>query len=242
MRADKLLFQKGLATSRTQAAALIDRGIVLCDGRPIEKPSADLKETSVLILKGDAPRFVSRGGEKLEAALLFFDFSPVGMTAIDFGASTGGFTDCLLQYGAKKIYALDAGHDQLHPKLRENPAVISMENTNARYLTREQIGELCDLAVMDVSFISQKLLHPVVASLLKEGGFFISLIKPQFEVGKSGIGKGGIVKNDSLRRSSVDGVLASAASCGFSVCGLMESVIRGGDGNIEYLALFRKGR
>lgn len=240
MRADRFLFEHGFARSRTQAAELIRSGSVYADGRLIDKASSELSLQMQVEVKGGGIPYVSRGGYKLEAALTRFVVDVTDAVAIDFGASTGGFTDCLLQNGARKVYAIDSGRDQLDETLRHNPAVISLENTNARYLSWDAVGELCDIAVMDLSFISQTLLHPVVVQFLKEDGRFITLIKPQFEVGKSGISKGGIVKDEKMRRLAVDKVISSATACGLKLSGLIESPIRGGDGNIEFLACFTK--
>ena len=162
-----------------------------------------------------------------------------GLTAVDFGASTGGFTDCLLQNGAKKVYAIDSGSNQLDAKLLNNSSVISLENTNARYIDFSEIGEKCDIAVCDLSFISQTLLHYKIAEFMKKDGVFISLIKPQFEVGKQYVGKGGIVKNDKAVKAAINNVIASAERCGFSFVRITESPIKGKDGNTEYLACFR---
>ena len=160
------------------------------------------------------------------------------MTCVDIGASTGGFTDCLLQHGAKKVYAVDSGTDQLHPTVAGNPRVVKMEKTNARTLTWETLGERCDLAVMDVSFISQTLLYPAVKSVLKENGRFISLIKPQFETNAKALGRGGILRDPKERKRSVDGVLKEAEKQGLRLISLIPSPITGGDGNTEYLAYF----
>lgn len=239
MRIDRYLFEQGFCRSRTQGQALVESGVVFCNGKPVTKASFVLPEGAWVELRGEGPRYVSRGGLKLAAALKTFSLSVEGLTAVDIGASTGGFTDCLLQAGCRRVYAVDAGSGQLDISLRKNPAVVSLENCNARHLTVSDIGEPCDLCVMDVSFISQTLLHPVAASLLRPGGFFLSLIKPQFEVGKQKVGKGGIVRDSAARKGAVDKVIASAEAVGFVCERLMESPITGGDGNTEFLALFR---
>lgn len=238
MRIDRYLFEKGFFRSRTQSREQIEAGSVLCDGRPVTKASFDVPEGAHIEII-HAPLYVSRGGRKLEAALDAFSLSVEGMTALDIGASTGGFTDCLLRRGCRRVYAVDAGSGQLDASLRGNPAVISLENRNARYLMPEDIGELCDLCVMDLSFISQTLVHPAVTRLLRPNGFFLTLIKPQFEAGKNKVGKGGIVRNPENRKMAIDRVLSSARSLGFSFRNIIESPILGGDGNIEFLALFR---
>ena len=190
-RADKLLFRKGLVKSRSAAQALINEKKVLCRGRLVLKPSELLEEDDELNVT-EIPKYVSRGGLKLEHALHVFGVSVEGDVCADIGASTGGFTDCLLQHGAKKVYAVEGGHGQLDPSLSSDPRVTSIEDLNAKKLCFDTLGELCDTVVMDVSFISQTLLHKNVAGILKPGGKFITLIKPQFEAGKDNIGKGGI--------------------------------------------------
>lgn len=242
MRIDRCLFEKGFAESRTKASAMIADGIVFCNGKQVTKASFDVPDDAVIELRGQSLAYVSRGGLKMEGALNAFCLDVAGMVALDFGASTGGFTDCLLQRGCQKVYAIDSGSDQLHERLRSDSRVISLENRNARYLTFDDIGEYADLAVCDLSFISQTLLHFVIASLLKHGGIFISLIKPQFEVGREGLGKGGIVKNEKMRMIAVDKVVASAESVGFALQKIIPSPITGGDGNLEYLAYFIKNR
>ena len=241
MRADKFLFEKGLAKSRSHAAALIKDGVCI-GAKRIEKPSQDIAEdTSVCDIKIENPsKYVSRGGIKLEAAISSFQPEIKDKTALDLGASTGGFTDCLLQNGAARVYAVDVGHGQLDRTLAQNPKVCSLEGTNARTLTPEMTGELCDLAVSDLSFISQALIYPAVRANVKTGGFFISLIKPQFEAGKEHIGKGGIVKDEKARFGAILKIRDSAALSGLYMLDLMRSPINGGDGNTEYLAVFSK--
>ena len=254
MRADLYLVEHGYAASRTLAQKLISEGSVTVDGRPLKKPSEDISDAAheVVVAETATTRYVGRGGLKLEAALAAFPVSVCGTTVADIGASTGGFTDCLLQNGASRVFAVDAGHGQLHPRLAVDPRVRSMEGVNARYLSPvdlartepAQAGEnfdgRVDGCVMDVSFISQTLLHPAVANLLLPGGWFISLIKPQFELDGSALGKGGVVKSEKQRRAAVDRVLASAAACGLQLGRVIDSPIEGGDGNREYLAYFIK--
>lgn len=238
MRIDRYLFEKGLAKSRTRASAMISEGCVTVNGIHVKKPSFDVCESDMVEICGEVLRYVSRGGLKLEKAIAVFGIDVSNKVAIDIGASTGGFTDCLLQNGCAKVYAIDSGSNQLDPSLAAQNVVISMENCNARYLTVDDIGELCDIAVCDLSFISQTLLHHVIASLLKPNGIFISLIKPQFEVGRERLGKGGIVKDEKNRQYAIEKVVMSANSCGLALQGVIPSPITGGDGNTEYLAYF----
>ena len=256
MRADVYLVQGGYAPSRTLAQKLIESRAVSIDGRVIGKSSEDIAEGDhkVVIEQTADTRYVGRGGLKMEAALAQFPLSVEGKTIADVGASTGGFTDCLLQNGAARVYAVDAGHGQLHSRLLVDPRVRCAEGVNARYLdplTLREIEQshptpdptfdgLVDGCVMDVSFISQTLILPALASVVREGGFVISLIKPQFELSGKALGKHGVVKREQDRRSAVHRVLASAAACGFDCCGCIESPIEGGDGNKEYLAYFSK--
>lgn len=238
-RADKLLFKKGLCKSRSAAKTLIEEGKVMCGAKPVFKPSELLDCDAKITVTGDM-KFVSRGGYKLEGALDSFGIDVSGDVCADIGASTGGFTDCLLQRGAKKVYAVEGGHSQLDPSLLKDEHVISIEGFNAKNLSPATTGELCDTVVMDVSFISQTLLHKNVFDILKPGGKFISLIKPQFEAGKENIGKGGIAKAESYPyvKSSV---CSSAEKCGLKLSSdIIESPVKGGDGNTEFLALFIK--
>ena len=242
MRADLYLVEYGYVKSRTAARSYIEEGHALLDGKVIAKPSQDVdegKEHEVEILARQ--RYVGRGGRKLEGALQTFGIDVRGMRAADIGASTGGFTDCLLQAGAAHVYAIDSGRDQLDPDLVLDERVTNMEGVNARYLTPEDIGGCVDAVVMDVSFISQTLILPCVASLLRDGGICIGLIKPQFEAGRAALDKHGVVKNAKHRRAAVERVLDAAAEAGLSLRGLISSPIRGGDGNVEYLAYYIKG-
>ena len=239
-RLDVFLLNQGFARSRSLAAKLVRSGFVYVNGKQAEKPSLEIFEDDrVEILENALTRYVSRGGLKLEAALEEFSVSPEGFLCADIGASTGGFTDCLLQHGAAKVYAVDSGSGQLHPSLRDNVCVVSMENTNARFLDESLVPPV-DLVVMDVSFISQKLLYPAVMKILKERGIFISLIKPQFEVGLENIGKGGIVRQEKARLECIDTLRAAAEKIGLVLEKTCPSPITGGDGNVEYLGLFRK--
>ncbi len=236
MRADKYLVDSGAVSGRDRAARLIDEKKVRIGGRLIERKSEQTSGGEIEI-EGDCP-FVGRGGLKLAFALDRFRIDAKGKRALDVGASTGGFTDCLLQNGAAFVYAVDSGKDQLHPSLLNDPRVRSLEKTNARFLTSEQIPEKVDLCVMDVSFISQTLLYPTVARFLKKDGIFLSLVKPQFEAGAGKVGKGGIVRDAKVREEVLSRVFSLAAAYGFSLRGSVTSPVRGGDGNVEYLACF----
>ena len=244
MRADLFLFARGLASSRETAKKLICGGCVRLSGVSVRKPSEDIPDGTdpgmFEILASEATRYVSRGGLKLEAALDAFGISVTGARALDIGASTGGFTDCLLSRGVSFVTAVDSGHGQLAPRLAADARVRSLEGVNARVLTAELVGSGFDIAVMDVSFISQTYILPNIPPLLADGGILVSLIKPQFEVGRENIGKGGIVRSDAARRQAVENVCAAAEAAGFERIGVMTSPIEGGDGNIEYLGYFRR--
>ncbi len=241
MRLDRALAERGYG-SRSRVQELIKSGAVSVGGKPVTKPAWPVPEgVEITVSESEVLKYVSRGGLKLEAALNLFGISPAGLVCVDLGASTGGFTDCLLRHGAAKVYAVDAGSAQLHESLRADPRVVSMENCNARYLTAEAVGEPAALVVMDVSFISQTLLFPTVRRLLSPGGRLISLIKPQFEVGREEVGKGGIVREEKYRRGAVEKVCRAAEEEGFTLLGKADSPLRGGDGNREYLAAFCLG-
>lgn len=239
VRLDILLTQKKLVRSRTEAQELIAAGQVIVDGVKILKPSQSFAPSSKLDILGQPRRFVSRGGEKLEAAVEAFNISAGNKRCLDVGASTGGFTDCLLQRGAAHVTAVDVGHGQLDPTIAENPRVESHEGLNVRTLTRDDFPSKFDLIVVDLSFISLCLVLPVIAGFLAEEGDLICLVKPQFEVGRSGLGRGGIVRSARLRSDAVGRVQASARDYGYRVLGSVESPLRGGDGNIEYLLWMR---
>lgn len=240
MRADLYLKERGFAKSRTAATDLISRGVYV-DGEKISKPSQEISDAEHKITVSEPQKYVSRGGLKLEAALDAFGISPAGMRAVDIGASTGGFTDCLLRRGAKEVVAVDVGHGQLNKTLASDARVTNMEGMNARTLTEEMIGGRVPLVVTDVSFISQTLIYGAVADILDEGGKFVSLIKPQFEAGRENIGKGGIVKDKKIHISVIEKLISEAKNQGLGVVSVIPSPIRGGDGNTEYLALFEKG-
>lgn len=243
LRLDQALTERGLVESRTKAVERIKSGAVKVNGKTVCKPAlAVTAEDEILCDSAGQCPYVSRGGYKLEAALDAFGVDPTGLTCLDIGASSGGFTDCLLQRGASRIYAVDAGRDQLHLSLRSDPRVISLENRNARYLTSEDVPEFVDLIVMDVSFISQTKLYASLLPFLKAGGTMISLIKPQFEVGRAGIGKGGIVKDEKVRSRAVTDVTELASLHGLVCQNVIPSPILGGDGNREFLAIFRYER
>ena len=241
-RIDKLLFERGLAESRAKAQAMVMAGVVLVDEKRAEKASDTFPIEANIRIKGDSPesRYVSRGGLKLEAALREFGVDPSGYVCLDIGASTGGFTDCLLQHGAVRVVAVDAGTNQLVWKLREDARVEVHEKTNARGLKSEDIGDKFDLVVMDVSFISVTKIIPVLSPLLKDEGRVIILIKPQFEVGKGEVGKGGIVREPEKHERVVNEVNASAKEHGLSPIGVIDSPITGAEGNKEFLGLYEK--
>ncbi len=238
MRIDKLVHSRGLAKSREAAQKMIKDGNISVEGEIITKPSADVLDDCEISVVGETLRYVSRGGLKLERALDSFSLDVVGLDCVDIGASTGGFTDCLLQHGAVRVRAVDVGRSQLDASLRNDARVISYEGVNARYITPEDIGGVCDMVVCDVSFISQTLILPAISGLLNEGGRVVTLIKPQFEAGRANIGKNGIVKDRGVHAEVIERVLDAAEAVGLKCTGLTASPILGGDGNREYLALF----
>lgn len=241
-RIDKLLVERGLAESRTKAQALVMAGVVLVDEQRVEKPSDQIAiDARIRVKYADDPasRYVGRGGLKLEAALREFQLDVRGAVCLDVGASTGGFTDCLLQNGAQKVFAIDVGHNQIDWRLRNDPRVEVREGVNARYLLPEDFPVKFDLAVVDVSFISATKVLPPIVPLMREGGSIVTLIKPQFEVGRGEVGGGGIVRDAAKRARVVESVNESAVALGLSVAGVIESPIQGAEGNIEFLALYR---
>lgn len=235
-RLDTLLVERGLVESREKAHALIMAGDVLVDGEPVTKPGRAVATDAALRLREELA-YVSRGGLKLAAALDAFTVDPTGVLAVDVGASTGGFTDCLLQRGAGHVIAIDVGYGQLAWKLRQDPRVTVVERTNIRNLRALPGDVLADLAAIDVSFIGLELVLPAVARLLRPGGQAIALIKPQFEAGREQVGKGGVVKDPAVHRSVLDRVLGWATRNGWSVNGLVRSPITGPKGNVEFLCL-----
>jgi len=241
MRIDVFLAERGFASSRTEAKGFITAGAVLVDGKAVTKPSFEVSGEENISVDRSSKRYVSRGGLKLEAALDEFSVSPEGKRCLDIGASSGGFTDCLLKHGALHVIAVDSGYGQMAEELRKDYRVTVIENFNARYMSRTDLEYSPELVVMDVSFISATYIFPAIRSVIAEGGDFICLIKPQFEVGKSGLGKGGIVKSDKLRSEALDRVVSSAISYGFNLIKYMISPIIGGDGNTEFLAHFSLG-
>ncbi|MEE0969988.1 MAG: TlyA family RNA methyltransferase, partial [Clostridia bacterium] len=240
IRADIYISKFGYAKSRESAKKLIEKGSVKIDGREIKKPSETIDENSAHIVEVIKEKYVSRGSLKLEGALDAFEIDVCGKVCIDIGASTGGFSDCLLQRGAEKIFAVDSGHGQLDITLRENPKIVNIEGYNARDLDPCDFPYLFDIAVMDVSFISQTYILGGASRVLSESGILVSLIKPQFEAGRSAVGKGGIVKKKEDRENAVTRVIDSAKESGLYCKGLIISPIKGGDGNIEYLGFFTK--
>lgn len=237
-RLDVLLVARGLVESRSLAQRLIGAGEVRVDGEVVDKPGAQVPTTAALALTAK-PRFVSRGGEKLEAALVRFAVPTAGRVAADVGASTGGFTDCLLQRGAARVYAIDVGYGQLAWELRQDARVVALERTNARYV--ESLPEPVEIIVSDVSFISVRLIYPAAVRWLCEGGDVISLIKPQFEAGRGQVGKGGVVRDPAVHRQVLETVCASLAALGLGLCGLMVSPLVGPAGNIEFLGWWQLG-
>jgi len=241
-RIDKLLHDRGFAESRTKAQALVMAGLVLVDEKRVEKPSEMFMPDSSIRIKGDSPasKYVGRGGLKLEAALSHFHISPNEYVCLDVGSSTGGFTDCLLQHGARSVVAVDVGTNQLVWSLRTDPRVTVREHTNARSLTPDDFDQLFDLIVMDVSFISVTKIIGSLVPLLAELGRLIILIKPQFEVGKGEVGKGGIVREPEKHERVVKEVNAFAADNGLKLIGVIDSPILGAEGNKEFLAVYEK--
>ncbi len=240
IRIDVYLTEKGLIESREKARAMIMAGQIYVDNQKCEKPGNLISEEAHVEVRGSKLPYVSRGGLKLEKALHTFHIDLTGAVALDIGASTGGFTDCMLQNGAVRIYAVDVGYGQLDWKLRSDPRVISLERTNMRYVTAEQIPEPVDFFSIDVSFISLKLLLPVAIGLMKPDGRAVCLIKPQFEAGRGKVGKKGVVRDPAVHETVVEDLRQFALKNGFSVLGLEFSPIRGPEGNIEYLLFLQK--
>ncbi len=235
MRLDRLLAARGLAESREKAQAIIFAGQVLVNGQKIDKAGVLVPDDAEIRILGETPRYVSRGGLKLEKALHEFEISVEGRVALDIGASTGGFTDCLLQHGCGKVYAVDVGYGQLAWKLRRDPRVVVIERTNIRALEPQLVPEAADIAVVDVSFISLEKVIPAVLKLLKPNSEIIALIKPQFEAGKESVGKGGIVRDQAARIAAVEKVSECIRGLGLEIRGVIPSPITGQDGNVEFL-------
>ena len=235
-RLDVLLTEQGYADTRSKAQAIIMAGLVYVDGQKADKPGISYEETVTLEVRGETCPYVSRGGLKLEKALRDFGVKPVGYVCSDSGASTGGFTDCLLQQGAKKVFAIDVGYGQLDWKIRSDARVVVMERTNIRYVTPEQLGEPLDLSVIDVSFIGLEIVLPAIKELLKPGqGQVLCLIKPQFEAGKENVGKKGVVRDPKIHQMVLDNFVALVGRLGFTILGLTFSPVKGPEGNIEFL-------
>ena len=241
IRLDQYLCQNGLVQSRERAKALIMSGIVFVDEQKVDKAGEMINPDAKVEVRGHDIGYVSRGGLKLEKAMQVFPIQLDGRVCIDIGASTGGFTDCMLQNGATKVYAVDVGYGQLDWKLRSDERVVCMERTNARYLDHDQIPDELDFASIDVSFISLKLVLPVVSSLLKEGGHVACLIKPQFEAGREKVGKKGVVRDPGVHLEVLENFLTHAKDSGFTVLDITFSPIRGPEGNIEYLGYLESG-
>ena len=236
-RLDVLLVEQGYADSRTKAQAIIMSGHVYVAGQKADKPGTAYEESVCIEVRGATCPYVSRGGLKLEKALRDFGVDPSGYVCSDSGASTGGFTDCLLQQGASKVFAIDVGYGQLDWKIRSDPRVVVMERTNVRYVTREQLGEPLDLSVVDVSFISLRIVLPVIKTFLKpESGQVLCLIKPQFEAGKEKVGKKGVVRDPQTHKEVLDDFILTVNDLGFKILGLTFSPVKGPEGNIEFLA------
>ncbi len=234
-RIDSLLVKKGLVSNRSRARSMLMCGNVFVDGLRVDKAGTFVREDSKIDIKEETSRYVGRGGIKLEAAIREFKIDVNSKVALDIGSSTGGFTDCLLQFGAKKVYAVDVGYGQLDWRLRNDPRVRVMERVNARYLKLEDIGEQVDISTIDVSFISLTKIVPVVLQIIKPRGVLIILIKPQFEVGKGEVGRGGIVKDKSKRMEVVAKITSFVKGIGVEVVDVLPSPILGADGNQEYL-------
>ena len=234
-RLDVLLTERGLAENRTKAQAIIMSGLVYVQGQKADKPGVSYEESVDIEVRSGGCPYVSRGGLKLEKALRDFGVDPTGFVCSDSGASTGGFTDCLLQQGARKVFAIDVGYGQLDWKIRSDPRVVVRERTNVRYVTPEQLGEPLDLSVVDVSFISLKIVLPVIKTFLKPTGQVLCLIKPQFEAGKDKVGKKGVVRDPDTHKEVLDDFVALAKELNMTILGLTFSPVKGPEGNIEFL-------
>lgn len=240
LRLDTAVFEKGYCDSREKAKTLIMSGVVYVNNHKADKPGMTLKDDDEIEVRSNPLKYVSRGGLKLEKAMKSFDISLENYICADIGASTGGFTDCMLQNGAVKVYSIDVGYGQLAWKLRTDPRVVNMERTNFRYVTDEQISDKLDFASVDVSFISLSIIVPVMRKLLTDAGRSVCLIKPQFEAGREKVGKKGVVRDKKVHIETVQNILDMMISNGFSVLGLDFSPIKGPEGNIEYLVYIEK--
>ena len=239
-RIDVLLFERGLAPSREKARTLIMAGSVYVNNQKFDKPGDTVSDDAEIEVRGSTLKYVSRGGLKLEKAMQLFPIDLNGKICMDIGASTGGFTDCMLQNGAQKVYSVDVGYGQLAWQLRQDPRVVNLERTNARYLTREQVPEEIDFFSVDVSFISLRIILPAVRPLLRDGGQAVCLIKPQFEAGREKVGKKGVVRDRAVHEEVVETICRFALENGYSVLGLTFSPVKGPEGNIEYLVYLEK--
>ena len=239
-RLDVLLPEQGYAESRSKAQAIIMAGLVYVDGQKADKAGISYEESVAIEVRGETCPYVSRGGWKLEKALRYFGVDPTGYVCSDSGASTGGFTDCLLQQGAKKVFAIDVGYGQLDWKIRSDERVVVMERTNIRYVTPEDLGEPLDLSVVDVSFISLRIVLPAIKELLKPEGQVLCLIKPQFEAGREKVGKKGVVRDAAIHQEVLDDFVSLADELGFTILGLTFSPVKGPEGNIEFLGHLTK--
>ncbi|MBI4684926.1 MAG: TlyA family RNA methyltransferase [Nitrospirae bacterium] len=240
-RLDKILVSKGITESRERAKALIMEGKVFINGIPATKAGIMVNQDAVIELKSEDIPYVSRGGLKLEAAIDNFKIDLKDKIAMDVGASTGGFTDCMLKKGVKKVYCIDVGYGQIAWSLRNDPRIILFERTNIRYLEREKIQEMIDIATIDVSFISLNKVVPKVVEFLREGGEILALVKPQFEVGRGKVGKGGIVRDEDTRLEAVESVKCDIEAMGLCAIGVFESPVLGQKGNIEYFLYIKRG-
>ncbi len=238
-RLDRLLVDRGLYPSREKARRAVMAGVVEVAGHRVDKPGTAVRRDAELSVREDAEPFVSRAGRKLAAALDHFGLDPTGWVCLDVGASTGGFTDCLLQRGARRVYAVDVGYGQLDHALRNDDRVVVMERVNARYLEVDALPEPCDLVTVDVSFISLTKVVPALRHHLAPEGRLLTLVKPQFEAGRGLVGKGGIVRDEAVRRRVVDDTVEAVGALGFTPVGVVDSPVRGARGNREALALFR---
>lgn len=239
-RLDCALVSRGFSESREKAKAIIMSGIVYVNNQKSDKAGANIKPDDIIEVRGETLKYVSRGGLKLEKAMQSFEISLNDCICADIGASTGGFTDCMLQNGAKKVYSIDVGYGQLAWKLRTDERVINLERTNFRYVTREQVPDELDFASVDVSFISLSLIIPVMRTLLKDGGRAVCLIKPQFEAGKENVGKKGVVRDKAVHIAVIEKIINLVSDNNFSLLGLDFSPIKGPEGNIEYLCYIQK--
>ena len=239
-RLDAAVFEQGFCDSREKAKTLIMAGVVYVNNQKADKPGMQIKDDDSIEVRSKPLKYVSRGGLKLEKAMSSFDIKLDGLVCADIGASTGGFTDCMLQNGAKKVYSIDVGYGQLAWKLRTDPRVVNMERTNFRYVTKEQVPDELSFASVDVSFISLSLIVPVMRTLMRNDAYAVCLIKPQFEAGRDKIGKKGVVRDKSVHIEVVDNIIGMMLNNGFSVSGLDYSPVKGPEGNIEYLILVQK--